>query len=266
MYKTILVHLDAEDAGTADRVRCAVALATDHKARLIGVAAGMPLATVEVLASGGAALAGGVVTGDPDELDERFAAAEAEFKRWTTTASIETAWRTAVNFPGVALSAMAAVADLIVVGGRRVPHYGDGYITADAGDLVMRAGRPVLAVPQGVSELGQADIVVAWKNTREARRALRDAPPLLQNAPSVTLLHIQEDGDGGLADASEFLRQHCIGATVVETKAAGDAGKQIIRFATQAQARVIVAGAYGHTRLREWAFGGVTRTLLRHAP
>src|SRR5262249_41756808 len=131
----------------------------------------------------------------------------------------------------------------------------------------MRAGRPVLTVPEAATEFGQSNVVVAWKNTREARRALADALPLLQRAPSATLFHIKEDGADGLADAAAFLRQHGIGVgTVVATREAGDAGEQIIRFANHSHGRLVVAGAYGHTRLREWAFGGVTRTLLRHAP
>src|SRR5262245_58120952 len=115
MYKTILVHVDASDTGSAARVRCAASLAAEHQAELIGIAAGMPLATVEILASGGSALAGGAVTGDPNELDDRFAVAEAQFSRLTANAGIKTAWRTVANFPALALSGIAAVADLIVI-------------------------------------------------------------------------------------------------------------------------------------------------------
>jgi nucleotide-binding universal stress UspA family protein len=270
MYKRILVHVDADDPGAADRVRFAADLARDYHACLIGMAAGLPEPAVEVFAAGAAIFAGGIVTGDARECGDRFASAQSEFKRWTSDQGIETEWRTAIDFPAAALAQTASAADLIVVGSRAGSTERSANRSVDCGDLVMNAGRPVLTIPHGVAKLGAGGAVIAWKNTREARRALADALPLLAVAATVTLLHVGEAGEEqapSLADAKAFLDGHGIGSEAVTLNLGGSGvAKQILEFAARSQAALIVAGAYGHSRVREWAFGGVTRSLLADCP
>ena len=229
----------------------------------------LPLADIELLASGGAAIAGGVLTGEPDQLDAQFAAAHAEFVRWTSGAPIQIAWRTAIDFPAPAIASVAALADVVVVGPARKSSPANSYL--DSGDLVMRAGRPVLMVPQGSTTLDRGTVVVAWRNTRESRRALADAMPVDETAAAVTLLHVQEAADdaeelASIDDARAFVKGHGVEAKV-EFVDAGHrpAGQAIAEFAGRAQAGLIVAGTYGHSRVREWAFGGVTRDMLQEA-
>jgi nucleotide-binding universal stress UspA family protein len=268
MYKAILVHVDADDANSAGRVQLACQLAGECGATLLGVAAALPQPTVELLASGGAALAGGVLVSEHDDLEERFEAARTQFAHLTAEAGVTTQWRAVTDFPAVGLEAAAARADLIVVGPSRSSSARDGYF--DYGDLVMRAGRPVLTVPARVNALAHRHAVVAWRNTPEARRALADAIALLALYSEVTLLHVREGaeaGDGGLEDAQAYLDGHSIFAAT-KTVDAGRAGaaRAIVDFATSVHADLIVAGAYGHTRLSEWAFGGVTRQLFHGSP
>lgn len=270
MFKTILVHVDLDDPGTADRIQVAAHLCEDCHATLVGAAASLSEASVELLASGGAAIAAGVLTGEPDQLNERFEVAHKEFARWTAGLPIETAWRTAIDFPAHALGDFAGMADLVVMGPARPSSPANSYL--DYGELVMRAGRPVLLVPHGIDRLDRNSAVVAWRNTRESRRALADAVPLLATFGAVTLLHIREAADdaneaASMADAATFLAGHTIAAA---TKVI-DAGRQspaqaLDEFVRRSQASLIVAGAYGHTRLREWVLGGVTRDLLRQSP
>jgi nucleotide-binding universal stress UspA family protein len=267
MYKSILVHVDLDDAGTADRVQLALHLAEDCHATVIGVAASLPPATIELLASGGAAIAAGVMVGAPDDLDERFATARAEFLRWTDGAPVRATWRTAVDFPAPAIASMAACADLLVVGPGRRSSPANSYL--DYGDVIMRAGRPVLMVPHGTSRLNQSAAVVAWRNTRESRRALADALPLLATTAAVTLLHVREASDDAeearsIADAKDFLAAHSIGATVETVdQVRGSSTEALLEFAGGVQAGFLVAGTYGHSRVREWVFGGVSRDLLQ---
>ncbi len=269
MYKSIMVHVDLDDPATPDRITAAAALANQHRATLLGVAASLPTATIEVLASGGAAIAAGVITGDPHEMDARFATAERLFQRWAGS-GIQTEWRTAVDFPTHAIIGMAARVDLVVVGAARRSTPANSYL--DYADVVMRAGRPVLAVPHAGSRFEAETAVVAWRNKRESRRALADALPLLALAGEVHLVHVRETTDDAeertsLADAVKFLEGHCIGSTAHTLEMGSlSPAQRIVEFAARVEAGMVVCGAYGHTRLREWAFGGVTRDLMRHCP
>jgi nucleotide-binding universal stress UspA family protein len=109
--------------------------------------------------------------------------------------------------------------------------------------LLLRLGRPVLAVPSGASGLELNEVLVCWKDSREARRAVADALPMLQVSKRV---------DG--------VESHCS----AEVSIGAEAG-QLAAIARDLGANLIVAGAFGHSRLREWAFGGVTKDLLLRA-
>lgn len=135
------------------------------------------------------------------------------------------------------------------------------------GPLVLQAGRPVLVVPEGQHELKLRKAVVAWKDTREARRAAADALPLLQKAESVLVLQACppdeiEAAKQGTADVVAWLKLHGISARAqaeVQTDSDLDALYGVLR---KEKCDLVVAGAYGHTRAREWIFGGVTMDLL----
>jgi nucleotide-binding universal stress UspA family protein len=259
--KCILVHADA-GPGVESRVRLAAGLAKHHGAILIGAAARLPMPILEVYAGGAAMISAGLMDVADETAETAFKTAEANFHAWTADAGVETEWRSAVDFPAAALAAMSAAADLVVIGST------DGEQPFDAGDVIMKAGRPVLIVPQDRDELNADKVLVAWKNTAEARRAIADALPFLAEARSVTLLHIGEEGvrNSGVEDAAKFLGRHGVRA-VVEAVEPGSltAAAEIGKAAGRSGAGLIVLGAYGHSRMREWAFGGVTRDLLRRS-
>src|SRR6476660_5949064 len=128
MYKTIIVHVDADDPGSANGVTLATGLAADCHATLIGVAAALPQVTVALLATGAAAVAAGAMPRDAHDLDEKFAVAQREFVRWTEGTPVQTAWRTAIDFPAQALAAMSTRADLVIVGPARRSSPDNGYL------------------------------------------------------------------------------------------------------------------------------------------
>jgi nucleotide-binding universal stress UspA family protein len=259
--KCILVHADA-GPGVESRVRLAAQLAKHHQASLIGAAARLPMPILEVYAGGAAMISAGLMDVADESAEQAFKAAEANFKAWTADAGVETEWRSAVDFPAAALAAMSAAADLVVIGST------DGEQPFDAGDVIMKTGRPVLVVPPEQGEMNADNVLVAWKNTAEARRAIADALPFLSEAKSVTLLHVGEEGirNSGVEDAAKFLGRHGVRA-VVEAVEPGSltAAAEIVNAAGRTGAGLIVLGAYGHSRMREWAFGGVTRDLLRRS-
>jgi nucleotide-binding universal stress UspA family protein len=141
---------------------------------------------------------------------------------------------------------------------------------ADVGDLLMHLGRPLLAVPPGATGLALDEVLVCWKDSRETRRAVADALPMLQASQRVDVVEIVEaggleDARRRLGDVGEWLMRHGVQSNCTAEVANGDAGRQLAGVAKNLRADLIVAGAFGHNRLREWAFGGVTTELLLHA-
>jgi nucleotide-binding universal stress UspA family protein len=111
-------------------------------------------------------------------------------------------------------------------------------------------------------------VLVAWKDTAEARRAVSDALPPLRKSAEVTIVEIVEDEADRAAtlsrvkDVGAWLSRHGVVAFELVPAEKGYAAKQIGQIASDVGAGLIVAGAYGHSRFREWVFGGVTGRLL----
>jgi nucleotide-binding universal stress UspA family protein len=157
-------------------------------------------------------------------------------------------------------------ADILVIGARSETLV-DPNAAPDPSDLVMQAGRPLVVVPPAVQWLDLRSVLIAWKDVREARRATFDALPILAAAKEVTIAEIPEQ-DGGRADAlahvadvAAWLRGHGIAANTVVPDKAGGVTDQIENIATHVGAGAVIAGAYGHSRFREWMLSGVTRHL-----
>jgi nucleotide-binding universal stress UspA family protein len=115
-------------------------------------------------------------------------------------------------------------------------------------------------------------VVVAWKDTRECRRAVRDALPFLQQAKEVLLVATGEDQSQSqakktLANVTAYLVRHrVIVAAEIWRRARQRVAAELLRVVDEEKADLIVAGGYGHSRLGEWIFGGVTRELLAGSP
>lgn len=132
----------------------------------------------------------------------------------------------------------------------------------------MQAGRPVLVVTPAPLRLDR--VLLAWKDTRETRRAAADALPLLRKAGHVCVVEMADEADltdvrRRLADVAGWLGKHGVEAECLGTASTGDDPKRLSAIAGEQEADLVVAGAYGHSRLREWALGGVTRTPLSQA-
>jgi nucleotide-binding universal stress UspA family protein len=134
-------------------------------------------------------------------------------------------------------------------------------------EVIMGAGRAVLLVPcyGKFPSIGER-VLIAWNHTREAARAVQDALPLLKRAESVRIMEVnpKEDHIAG-ADIATHLARHGVKAEV-GSATAGDikVGDVILSRAADLGADLLVMGAYGHSRLREYTFGGVTLHILRH--
>ena len=132
----------------------------------------------------------------------------------------------------------------------------------------MQAGRPVLVVSDTFNWLDLRSVLVAWKDTAEARRAVSDALPVLRQSTEVTVVEIVEgEADRAAAlsrvgDVVAWLSRHGVRASEQVPEQRGDAATQLEQIASDVGAGVVIAGAYGHSRLSEWILGGVTRRLI----
>lgn len=261
-YKSMLLSLGI-DGPIEPLTRVAIDLAKRFDARLIGFcAADAPLPVT--MAPEGAAIAAELWEQSRDEIRQRLKDRRDEFDSLVAGA-VKSDWRDAIENPDHALVKSSRLADIVITSAPQGASTGDSYRTADPGSLVMRAGRPVLVAAHGSASLPTGRVVVAWKDTREARRAVADAVPLMAMAHEVTIVAVDRDPDDwvrdGVKDVASFLAGHGIKARTEILKSDDDASR-LIDFLASVNAELIVSGAYGHSRLREWVFGGVTRSLL----
>jgi nucleotide-binding universal stress UspA family protein len=264
-YATLMVYVNADHV-SKQFVSVAADVAKKFSANLIGLSA---LAFVPPFVAQGV-----VIVDNPSELDialmkAKLAEAESKF-RAAAGSDRQIEWRSALETPTDTLISEARCADLIVIEKTSRPI--DFYRAADTGAAILGAGRPFLVVPGSVKSLSADHVVVGWRDTREARWAVQDALPFLHEAKRVTVVEISEEDHKEAArhhvdDVVLYLAQHKIKAEGrVETHLLGSGADQIIGFAEDEDADLLVTGAYGHTRLNEWIFGGMTRDLLTSSP
>ena len=265
-YKNFLVHLD-DRKSCAGRVAAAISLAQAHEAHLTG----LYIATDPVLPSNLRAEA------PPEYMrmlleqqKEAMVVAEQNFGETMRKAGVNADCRsthmTSSLIPTV-ISLHARYADLVVLGQPEPDARGE-YQSSNAEDVIMSSGRPALVVPYiGPGKtLGQR-VMVAWDGGREAARAVGDAMPLLEKAESVSVVVINpKSGDHEAqpgADISLHLARHGIKveAQQLEIRDMSVADAILSRMADQA-IDLLVMGAYGHSRIREWVLGGTTRQIF----
>ncbi len=136
--------------------------------------------------------------------------------------------------------------------------------------VIMGAGRPVIILPAtGEAKISLDEVVLGWDGGREAARAAFDALPLLKAAKKVRIVRADPQKDPALrgavpgADLAETLARHGVKAETQGFPTDGyDAGQALLRCADDCGAGLIVMGAYGHSRLTEFIFGGATRFVL----
>ncbi|MET0942713.1 MAG: universal stress protein [Mesorhizobium sp.] len=136
------------------------------------------------------------------------------------------------------------------------------------------SGKPVLIAPEGAHvTLKPRTVLVAWDSRVEASRAVRESLDLLVAAEDVCLVLVDpeesESGHGAEpgADAAAYLARHGVKVTVERLTSAGHSVAEVLRRrAVDMSAELVVMGAYGHSRLRERIFGGVTRSILADPP
>lgn len=265
-FTTLLVYVDATEMPD-EHVHVAVALADKFKAMLVGLST---LAITPPLF-----VAEGIAVDSAIEAESKQFRASLDRKgKWFSSAAgaahRKVEWRSMFDIPNDALAREARCADLVVVRQHRSSL--NAYRALDPGRAILSVGRPALVVPEGVNTLRAEHVLIGWKDRREARRAIQDALPFLHEATRVTIAEICDAGEEEMArrhvdDVAQYLARHRITAAPrVMAHRGGSGAKALIEVAQQEGADLLVTGAYGHTRLGEWIFGGVTHDLLDISP
>ncbi len=260
-YKTILLNVDI-DGPVTSLIKFALELAKRFDAKLIGCS-GADI-VLPVMMGDGMIIDTGFIESQREAIEARLAHLRSKFLDLAGT-GIDVEWRGDVKNPTELLTANASAADLIVTGSPEGAKTGDPNRSVDLGSLMLQVGRPVLVAAGGAEHLLARTVLVAWKDSREARRAVTDSIPFLKSANDVVVAAVErKDGEParqGLADVVALLKRHGIKARS-ELLAGKNEGEQLLNLAASIHSDLAVAGAYGHSRLREWIFGGVTRSLL----
>jgi nucleotide-binding universal stress UspA family protein len=265
--KQLLVHVDAS-AHSSKRLAVARRIAQAHGAAVNALYAVTPsLVAVPFAPEAGAAVA--ATLGEID--DENRAGARKRFEQAFDGADVRAAWAEVPGAPIVtAFAQQALYADLLVLGQHDPAEGTWSGIPGDFVETVLAAsGKPALVLPyeEALDDVGE-NIVIAWKPTREAARAVSAAVPLLQRARQVQVVSWDSDSlpvAGASLNLAAFLAQRGIEA-VWHREGGGEPdslGDMLLSRAFDLQANLLVMGCYGHSRAREWVLGGTSRTVLR---
>lgn len=271
-FKNILLHVDATDR-CQERLSVAAELALAHDGNLTGLYV-TPDPFYPMYAEA-AYFPDDLLQNFEKEEQENRKTAEKNFRQFAEAQGVQYEWQTEQGGLAKIVSKHARYADLTIVGKGDVDdpkHLPDPFL---AGDVVMQSGRPVLIIPNAghFSGFGKRALI-CWNGSREAVRAVNDAMPFLEAAQKVIVLVVNpekpESGDHGdipSADIARYLARHGINVEASSTTTdQSDIGGIILSRAFDVDADMIVAGAYGHSRTREWILGGVTKTLIHETP
>lgn len=177
-------------------------------------------------------------------------------------------WTDITGELSLCLAREASLADLIVVN-RGIDTILSPDMRQVASVLLHETKTPVFAVPDPAPSLNVAGhALIAWDGSHAAGAALRAATPLLALAERISVIELgTPDATASADDAAAYLSRHNLQSTVIRVPGVEkDIGMQLLAEARNRAADYLVMGGYGHSRLREALFGGVTRTLLQHSP
>lgn len=250
--KSILVVVSGMPGDDA-RLRQAFALARRSEAAVV-VLHVMPS---PVLYVGGPefGMPSSVIEGMQRQVEATAKAAEAAARAEAERAGMAIEWRCEEGEEPAVAAEHARYADLVIA---------SPDLTRD---LVFVAGGPVLAFAKDLTPKVPARILIAWNGGREAARAVRDAMPLLEMAKAVDVVVVDPPADRPIGpDLARSLARHGIKVEVRELPSGGtEAGVVLLDEARRSGADLLVMGAYGHSRLREWVLGGATEEALETA-
>lgn len=269
-YKTVLVSLNDVPRAEA-MVNAAALIAKTHDAHLIGC---YVIPAVTIYPEVGFASPPAVDDTRQQYFKGNLSAVKARFEARLRQDGLKGEWRT-VNSLYAEISPSliehGRTADLILVSQiaeNQVAYIEPGFVD----NTVMESGRPVLIIPQKGALTEAKSVVVGFNATREAARAMFDGLPLLRDANDVRVVWVDPykersvAGEVPGAEAAAALARQGVKATAEGLAAGGiNAGEALLQHVNDLGAGLLVVGAYAHSRMREYIFGGATQHVLAHA-
>ncbi len=264
--KNILVHIDHSEACN-HRVKAAIDIAKQHNARLSAL---FVVPDYFVPSYVEAQISADVITQINDQAIERARETLSAVKKQITDTGLSVdAFVEDGNLVGI-LNDYSRYTDLLILGQSQTDDP-DNLSESLADHLVIEGGAPCLVIPYiGARQTLGKRVLVAWNESRECARALKNALPILKQAEKVTVLLIKQKSHDEEHSAIQkkvllgYLADHDINANIsicIDNHL--DAGDTMIAEAIDNDDDLIVMGAYGHSRLREMVLGGATHHLLK---
>jgi len=265
-YRQLLVHLDSSGRASV-RLKMAQLLAQDQGADVLALYAVMPtLVALPIPPTVSADTAASIMEID----DARRRRTRAVFEQALEGTGIRPEWGEVGDLPVIpAFAQQALYADLLVLGQHDPATDAPADVPPDFAESVMLAsGKPALVVPYaGMPRMVGDTILIAWKETREAARAVSAALPMLRRAQAVHVVAWGSDNstrDAGPLHLGKYLALHQVGPVWHhQGKEPEHLGEILLSTASDVGADLLVMGCYGHSRAREWILGGTSRTILQ---
>lgn len=257
--KTVMVLIH-DDAGQEARLQCALDVVRAVEGHLVC----LDVVQLPVVADGfGVGTASAMLVVDERDREDRNVEALAPR---LAGEGVSYDWSRIHTNSDVAITDAARLVDLLVVGRRGIGDF------AESGDMAARlaelSSAPILLVPTEQKSLDlSGKALVTWDGSSANDSAVRAAVPLLQLASEVEVLTVGDtENDADPAEAAAYLARHGCRVTARRVPKTGDVSAQLIDAIHSSRATWCVMGSYGHSRLREFLFGGATRTLFAKAP
>jgi nucleotide-binding universal stress UspA family protein len=274
MIKTILVSVMGGESDAAG-YRAAAAIAGSFGAHVDALYVRLDAVRLAVSMStegAGGTLLEGIVSQFEQEAAQGEAKARADFAAFCAREALPStggddgpsaAFHVETGDPARWTTTYALTADLIIAHRDAPGREAAARTMIEA--LLLETGRPLLVPGVAAPAPNFADrVTIAWKPTAETARAVAAALPFLTRAKDVVIMRVTEDeadaGDTGRL--VRYLARHGIKAAEQRLSPAAEGAAATLLAAANARGGLLVMGGYGHTRLREWVFGGFTQLAL----
>ncbi len=281
MIKTILVAATGTDSDAAT-FTAALAIARPFAAHLDVLHVKLDAVNTAVSMTsdaGSGTLAAGLIERLEQDSRERETKAREIFSRFCAAANLAATsapapggtaaptaeWHVETGEEPRWMAAYGIAADLIVA---RRGTGEDMLARSTLETVLLDTGRPILIPAAAAMPESFERIAIAWKPTPQAARAVAFAMPFLSRAKEIVVVTVQEAAEEG-SDADRLARNlawHGLAATTERLKPGPDGAAATLFAGLKGRADLLVMGGYGHSRLREWVFGGFTQHVLADAP
>ena len=215
-----------------------------------------------------------MITSAETQAGERAARVRATFDNWRNKAGLPLAegagdgpscnWVESVGRPDASIAHRARIADLVVMS-RPQTGAAETAVTESLEAALLESGTPLLVTAAHPADTTGGHIAIAWNGGMEAARAVAAALPFLKEAREVTVVTVGDPAppEADAAALQAYLARHGVNVRLRAVEAGGGpVGATLLAAAADADADLMVMGAYTHSRLRELVFGGVTREIM----